>query len=247
MIKHFCFIEADDYRVIRNPTNPFYGMTHDTIVTEFNKRTFNKDDELLHNIFDLTQEIAFAAVKMNGNVLESIHPDLFSKQLCLDALASRSQVALIILKSKKMLDDDEMLHACVKVYPECISVIGDKQTEELCKIAVMESPSCLQYVIDQTLDVCDIALRRNARSIQYIRKPLMHQYVDALCNDPGCITSIPDRQLVHVVDSLSTEGKIKLLTSFTGNRRESGSSLQDDRLKFLRKDWRATNIHATKQ
>lgn len=53
--------------------------------------------------------------------------------------------------------------------------------------------------------------------------------------------------LVHIVDSLSTEGELKLFISFTGNRRDSGSSLQDERPKFIRKDWRATNIHGTKQ
>lgn len=247
MIKHFCFIAAEDYRVILNPSNPFYGLTHDEIVTKFNTCSFNKDNELLHYLFDLTSEIAAAAIAFNGDMLASLHPDLFTAELCRSALKSRKGSAMTILKSKKMHDDADLVLDCVHTYPECISILGDKQTEELCKIAVTEDPWCIEFVNDQTKDICDIVLESKPAAIRFIRNPTIEQYVTALCNDPACSMVIPDRYLVQIVDSLSTYGKISLLTNFTGGRRESGSSLQADKLKTLRKDWRTTNLHPSKQ
>lgn len=247
MIKHFCFIAAADYRVILNPANPFYGLTHDEIVSKFATYNFNKDNELLHYLFDLTSEIAAVAIAFNGDLLSSLHPDLFTADLCRSALKSRKGSAMTILKSQKMLDDADLVSDCVSVYPECISILGDRQTEELCRIAVTEDPWCIEHVREQTKEICDIVLDLKPAAIRYIRNPTIEQYVTALCNDPACSSVIPDRYLVHIVDSLSSYGKISLLTNFTGGRRESGSSLQADKLKTLRKDWRATNIHGTKQ
>lgn len=247
MIKHFCFIEALNYTTVDNPNNPFFGLNHQAVVDKFNKGGFDMDDELLHKLFEITLEIAHAAVKFNGMLLASIHPDLYTKDMCLDAIFSKPGATLIALKNEKLLNDDDFVDKCVHRHANCISVLGDKQNTTLCFKAVAVKAYCMQFVNDQTDEICDAALQKDPYSIQYIRKPSMSHYMTAICLNPGVTSLIPDKVLVQIVNGLSTEGKIKLLTSFTGNRRESGSSLQDDRLKFLRKDWRATNIHVTKQ
>lgn len=175
------------------------------------------------------------------NYSQSLFKDKFHQHL-------KTLMELIYISDvRPSADDADLVSDCVHIYPECISILGDRQTEELCKIAVTEDTWCIEHVREQTKEICDIVLELKPAAIRYIRNPTIEQYVTALCNEPVCSSVIPDRYLVHIVDSLSSYGKISLLTNFTGGRHESGSSLQADKLKTLRKEWRATNMHPTKQ
>ncbi len=243
MIKHFCFIEALDYTTVDNPNNPFFGLNHQAVVDKFNKDDFDNDDELLHKLFEITLEIAHAAVKFNGMLLASIHPDLYTKDMCLDAIFSKPEATLVALKNEKLLNDEDFVDTCIHQHANCMSVLGDKQNAMLCFKAVAVKAYCVQFVINQTDDICYYALQKDPYCIQYIRKPSMSHYMTAICLNPGVASLIPDKVLVQIVNGLSNKGKIELLTCFIGNRREADSADQQNRLRFIRNDWEVNNIH----
>lgn len=247
MIKHFSFIEAGDFSVIKNKLNPFNYMPHEAIVIEFNKKSPDRsDNELLHYFHEITYDIAHAAVRFNGMLLASIHPVLYTKEMCVDAMISRPESVLLSLQNKDLFNDDEFIKTCIHRYPECISALGDRLTDELIETAVLLKPPVISFVDNPSKELCMLAIQKDPFSIEYINKCTMEMYVTALTANPGCSVFIPDKIMSNIVDSLTSDAKMALLLSYIGTRREDGSSLQADKLKFIKKEWRAVNIHCTK-
>ena len=66
------------------------------------------------------------------------------------------------------------------------------QTHEICKRAVTVNGLSLQYVIDKTDDICLKALRQNGLSLKYIKDPTEEMCITAVTQNPNAINYIKD-------------------------------------------------------
>lgn len=75
----------------------------------------------------------------------------------------------------------------------------DKQTPEMCKIAVQSSPSAIRYIKRQTPELCLIAVQGDGRVLQYIRDPTLKVIETAVRNDGKALEDVPfDKQTLEL-------------------------------------------------
>jgi len=74
----------------------------------------------------------------------------------------------IFIKWLNQLKDEEILEYMKKYGRSILSVITN-QSDNLCKLAVDDSPENIQYVRNQTVDLCLSSLKKNPRAYRNVK------------------------------------------------------------------------------
>ena len=84
-----------------------------------------------------------------------------------DKLKAKS---IILSNPKKAYDNYEICLQAVKYTAGmCIEFI-ENQTEEICKLAVMQIGNTIKYVKEQTPEICFLAIKRDGNALMYVKE-----------------------------------------------------------------------------
>jgi hypothetical protein len=112
--------------------------------------------ENLKYIKNQTFSMCIEAVKNNGMALEYVDKSLINKKMCIEAVICSAWAFQFV--PPELLTEEIYKIAVIK---EKYVLTHIYQTEEICKAAVMEDGWALQYIQNQTDEICRLAIRQN--------------------------------------------------------------------------------------
>lgn len=116
----------------------------------------------LQYVHNQTDRVCRYAIEQSGRAIQYVHN--MTPELC--SLAIQMGGGIEFLQSMP----SEVSRIAVEMNGLFLKYIpADKQTEELCRIAVENTPYALEWVHEQSDAVCTAALKRNGRCLQYVK------------------------------------------------------------------------------
>jgi hypothetical protein len=116
----------------------------------------------------ITSELCALAVAKNGDSIKYVPPSILSSELCVAAI-NNSPTAIKYI-SHEYLTEELCLLAVTKK-PVCITLIPiNMVTYDFYKKVLASNGLVLQYIREQTKELCTIAIKQNVNAIQYVNK-----------------------------------------------------------------------------
>jgi hypothetical protein len=176
-------------KIMRNPLSLATMGTSQT--EELCKEAVKRQGVALKYVNKQTLEICTIAVKNNGYALKFVNDDMMNKTLCLLAVRNAVKAWEYVPKNFKRYvryNYKSNIDTAIEI-PEIIdkeSLEKDpwllehlvNQTDELCLIAINRDPYVMQYVKNKTENVCMCAVKLNGLTLQHIPKDMM---TDDIC------------------------------------------------------------------
>lgn len=121
----------------------------------------------LEFVVDKTPDICLEAVKRNGDALCWVPEDFKTSEMCFIAI-NQSGISLEHISSQNKTY--EMCLEAVKNHAHALRYVPENfQTDELVKAAIVKNTGSLCHVINQTPEVCLMALKLNAQSLRDVK------------------------------------------------------------------------------
>lgn len=133
------------------------------------------DGKMLRYVKTQTNEICRLAVKQNGLAIQYVNdPSLFTEALCKTALRQNGY-ALQYIKQLSLLNE-ELCTIAIKHNPFAIRFIEHTirkfiLTEAICELAIRKDSRTMRYIKNPSNDICKLAVQKDGRVIRFIKNP----------------------------------------------------------------------------
>ena len=146
--------------------------------------------------------------------LDKVSKELLTYDVCLAACAT---CGLNIAYVPEELLDEKICRAAIENSPKMLGSIPEElRTVDICRLAVSHDPSgrALKSVPEKVLkgrsgsSICDSALKRAPRAIQYVPKELLTEdmMLDAVSRDAMTIGGLPEEMITKEMARIAAEG-----------------------------------------
>ena len=130
-----------------------------------------------------------ADVEENGMALQHVRDK--TRDLCLAAVKENG-VALLYVP-KELRENYDICMEAVKQNGSVLQLVPDKFKQELALTAVTKDGLALQYVKQQTHDICMAAINQNARALRYVEDPTINLCLAAVKKEGWVLGFVPKR------------------------------------------------------
>jgi hypothetical protein len=129
----------------------------------------------LNFVNNQTEEICKFAITKSAFAIKYVKEQFYTEEICKLAV---SKNGLVIEFIKDEFKTDEICKLAVKQNGLSMKFIKDEfKTDEICKLAVKQNGYSLKYVINQTEEICNLAVQSEKNASIYIKDDKMYNLI----------------------------------------------------------------------